>query len=633
MNERIQAGIDQLVRRLLSSQSADGSWRLGFIEEGMSTDAAAVMLLTGGGFGKPNLVSSLRDRILAKQHDDGAWRVYPDEDGGNLSATAESYFALQFAGISANEPKMKRAREAIQAMGGLQRIDSLLTKFMLATVGQYDWPRWFPVPLSLLLLPQSAPLHFFQFSCYARVHMAPMMLLGDRKPAFTLPHVEPLPQQPAVADTESWLAHFDQRLLVSHARGLFDIPGITAPTLRKQGTERAVQFMRQRLEPDGTLYCYASATMLMVQALRALGFANSDLMIARAIDGLSALVTKDNSHTTMQNTTSTVWDTALISHALQEAGTAPAHPAIRAAGRYLLSRQHTKLGDWKLRADTEHPEPGGWGFSDTNTINPDMDDTTASLRALKALGGGDSDTSGSYRDASERGLQWLLAMQNTDGGWAAFERNTNNRIISWVPLDGAEDAATDPSTPDLTGRTLDYLGRCEGLTAKGSPFIRRAADWLYKAQERNGSWYGRWGVCYLYGTWAALTGLTAVGEPPDHPQIRRAVDWLYGVQNGDGGFGESCRSDRVKRFVPLPYSTLSQTAWALDALTSVTEGKPTEAMERACSFLLETLQKSGRAAQYPTGAGLPGYLYTRYDSYSLIWPLLALANYRSKFLR
>ncbi|WP_240633055.1 squalene--hopene cyclase [Paenibacillus montanisoli] len=627
MNQRIQAGIDNLINRLLSSQSADGSWRLGFIEYGMSTDAAAVLLLTSAGINKPKLVSSLRDRILAKQSDDGAWRVYPDENGGNLSATAECYFALQFAGLSASEPRMVKAREAIRNMGGLSSIDSLLTKFMLAAVGQYEWPRWFPVPLSLLLLPQSAPVHFYKFSCYARVHMAPMMLLGDRKPAFKLPHVEPLPSQPS---TESWLNHFDRRFIEMYNNRLFDIPGLTAPTLREQGTKKALDFMFERLEPDGTLYCYASATMLMVQALRALGFAITDPIITRAIGGLEALLTQDNGHVTMQNTTSTVWDTALISHALREAGVTAAHPAIRSAGSYLLSRQHTKLGDWKLRADAEHPTPGGWGFSDHNTINPDMDDTTAALRALEALSG-IGPAGMTYQDAAERGLQWLLSMQNSDGGWAAFERNTNSRIIRFIPLDGAEDAATDPSTPDLTGRTLDYLGRHAGLTAKRSRFVRRAADWLYGTQERNGSWYGRWGVCYLYGTWAALTGLTAVGESPEHPQIRRAVDWLYRVQNSDGGFGESCRSDSVKRFSPLPYSTLSQTAWALDALTAVTAGRPTEAMERACSFLLQELNANGRAAQYPTGAGLPGYLYTRYDSYSLIWPLLALANYRNKF--
>ncbi|WP_225446261.1 terpene cyclase/mutase family protein [Paenibacillus rhizovicinus] len=628
MLQRIQPAVDALIGGLLQRQAADGSWRMGFIEGGTTMDAAAVFLLQSIGIRKPKLVRALAERMLAKQTQDGAWLVYPDEEGGNASATAECYYALQYAGLSPNEPALKKAKEAFEALGGMKQIDSLLTKFRLAVIGRYPWPRWFPVPLSIMMLPPSSPIHFFQFSGYARVHMAPMMLLADRKPGSKFPQVQSL-TEPVRGGNEfkrlmrSWHAHFRlpiQDLSEQRRKGLLSLPA----KLHDQAAGRAERYMLDRIEPDGTLHGYSSSTLMMLHALHARGYSMQHPVMEKAVRGLETLFFPDRltaALPSMQITTSALWDTALTSHALQAAGLTGEHPAVAKAGRYLLDRQHTALGDWKR--NVKRPVAGGWGFSDVNTINPDVDDTTAAMRAVRGLPGS------SVRQAVDRGLQWLLAMQNSDGGWAAFERNVDSRIIRWVPLDGAEDAATDPSTPDLTGRTLEYLGRSAGLTSDHA-YIRRGADWLYDRQEKDGSWYGRWGVCYIYGTWAALTGLAAVGEPADHPQIRKAVDWLFRVQQPDGGFGESCASDRVKRYLPLSYSTLSQTAWALDALIAVHD-RPLPAMERACDYLLTHVQRGGPAADYPTGAGLPGCLYMRYDSYAIVWPLLVLANYRAKY--
>lgn len=635
MEQRLQSGIAELTERLIRSQSADGSWRMGFIESGTSVDAAAIMLLQTAGLNRGKLVKALAERLLAKQGSDGAWRVYPDERDGNASATAEAYYALQLAGLSANEPGLVRAKTAFAEIGGMKRINSLLAKFHLALLGCYPWPRWFPVPLALLLLPDSSPVHFFQFSGYARVHIAPMLLLADRKPKRKSSGLHPLTAMKRSDDDmktlmHSWQDHFasplralrtDYRLRDSGNGGLGAAGGI-----RAKASRRAERYMLDRLEPDGTLYSYSSATLLMIHALRALGYGNRHPVLVHALQGLESLVFADErcgAKPTLQITTSALWDTALLGHALLAAGSPEGAAAARQAAGYLLPRQHTKLGDWKRNVHS--PLPGGWGFSAVNTINPDVDDTTAALRTIRLLPGAEA------AQASERGLQWLIGMQNPDGGWAAFERNIDNPLIRWVPLDGAKDAATDPSTPDLTGRTLEYLGNCAGLTGSLG-FIRRAADWLYRHQEKNGSWYGRWGVCYIYGTWAALTGLAAVREPLDHPRVRAAVEWLLGIQLSDGGFGESCASDGVKRFVPLSYGTLSQTAWALDALTAVLD-EPLPAMERACDFLLRhsALAPDSPSASYPTGAGLPGCLYTRYDSYSLVWPLLALAHYRGKY--
>ncbi|WP_274650575.1 prenyltransferase/squalene oxidase repeat-containing protein [Paenibacillus humicola] len=651
MTGRLNDGIAFLTRRLLTLQSADGSWRLGFFEEGSTTDAAVVLLFTAVFPERAGTVRRLCERIAANQRPEGWWTVYPDEPGGHASATAENYYALLAAGYDSGSV-VRRAGEAFAELGGRKRIDSLMTKFLLAVNGRYPWPKWFPVPITLLLLPVSSPVHFHLFSGYARVHMAPMLLLGDCKPVFgperfpaEAAFSRPPGGDPAFRADAEWARHFDRRLMAGgslpHPGGIGrgaqafrpeddaggqmqHPPGRLTGRLRRQAAERAVRYMLDRLEPSGTLYSYTTATVLMVYALLSAGFSPKHPVIANAAAGLESFLITDrnNGQTTLQNATSTVWDTALISHALQKAGLPAAHPAIQGAGRYLLARQHTRTGDWKLQAPGA--VPGGWGFSDCNTINPDVDDTSAALRAIAGLRG-----SPAGEEAHNRGLQWLLALQNDDGGWGAFERNCDSPLVKWLPLDGAGDAAADPSSADLTGRALEYLGGTAGLTVR-LPFIRRAADWLYLNQEPNGSWYGRWGVCYLYGTWAALTGLIAVGENPRHPQIRKAAEWLRYIQHDDGGFGESCVSDRVKRFVQLPLSTVTQTAWALDALVAV-QDRPDESARKAADYLLRNVGTDGPAARYPTGGALPGQMYTRYESYPLVWPLLALAHYRSKY--
>ncbi|MFC5648382.1 prenyltransferase/squalene oxidase repeat-containing protein [Paenibacillus solisilvae] len=625
----VQHGIDKLVYHFINTQSADGTWRFGFIEYGTTMDAAVIMLLQTLGYENHKLIDALCHRIQAKQHSDGGWRVYPDEHAPNLCATVESYFALLYAGVSASEASMVRARSIIMQLGGISRVNSLLTKFLLAVIGEYEWPRWFPVPLAFMMLPTSSPVHFFQFSGYARAHMAPMLILADRKPAFGSSPLSPeqslLLSNPAHDRLEpGWERHFNPRILAAiktWTQSVMKLPG----QANTAATRHAEQYMLDRIEPDGTLYSFASATVLMIHALRAIGYAADHEVIKKAVQGLESMVMTDldGNRITLQNTTSTVWDTSLISHALQSAGLNALNPSITQAGQYLLSKQHSKLGDWQLQV--QNPVPGGWGFSHVNHINPDIDDTTAALRAIYGLR-----HLPSYREASNKGLQWLLAMQNSDGGWAAFERNNNHRFISWLPLDGADDAATDPSIADLTGRTLEYAGGMLGLK-NNLLFIKRAVQWLYQHQEDNGSWYGRWGICYIYGTWAALTGLSAVGEPPDSAPIMKAKEWLLQIQNEDGGFGESCFSDKAKAFIPLTASTLSQTAWALDALISVSDS-PCKHMNSAVQFLLEQQFTAEIASFYPTGAALPGHMYTRYDSYSLIWPLLALSNYRKKYL-
>lgn len=278
-----------------------------------------------------------------------------------------------------------------------------------------------------------------------------------------------------------------------------------------------------------------------------------------------------------------------------------------------------KKADWRIHNPSA--SPGGWGFSNINTNHPDNDDTAAVLRALTQLSALDP----VYFEAWNRGSAWLLSMQNRDGGFGAFEKNVNNPIFASIPLENAKDAAVDPSTADLTGRVLEYLGNFAGLT-KDHPSIQAAVAWLLHQQEQNGSWYGRWGVCYIYGTWAAITGLKAAGLSNSHPAIAKAVKWLVSIQNKDGGFGESCRSSEVKTYMPLGFSTPSQTAWALDALLCVMDKKDT-VIQRSVKRLMKPFDEKSSA--YPTGIGLPKQFYIHYHSYNKIFPLLALSHYRN----
>jgi sporulenol synthase len=392
--------------------------------------------------------------------------------------------------------------------------------------------------------------------------------------------------------------------------------------LHEQALRFGERFMLSRLEADGTLYSYMTTTFLMIFALLALGYPKNHRVIRQAMNGLEALVYPLGHRAHLQETSSTVWDTALVLYALQEAGVDQNHPAILRGTSYLLSRQQTKVGDWSLK--NPHVPPGGWGFSDSNTINPDVDDTSYSLRALAP-----QVRAGRFQSEWNRALYWLLTMQNDDGGWPAFEKNTYKKLLKLIPYRDGKMEWGDPSSADLTGRTLQFFGRELGWTID-RPEVRRGWSWLYHHQRADGSWFGRWGIAYIYGTWAALTGCMAIKVPRDHGTIRKGVKWFLSKQNGDGGWGESCQSDIKRKFVPLPYSTPVQTAWALDALIACHD-QPNDAIEKGIECLLRLLEKRESEWTYPVGGGLAGQFYVYYHSYPYVWPLLALAHYCQKY--
>jgi sporulenol synthase len=601
INKGVQNQIDRLIHQIKERQSNDGTWKYCF-ESGPMTDAFFIMMLCTLDTDEEQLIQSLSQRLKQMQHSNGSWRLF-DDDEGNLSATVEAYSALLISGhATAADENMKKAEDFILKRGGVGKVHPS-TKFMLALNGLYPWPGIFPLPIFLLNIPSFLPFSFQKLSSYVRVHLAPILILGHKK--FSM-HMDGAPDLSHLY-IESTSRKARAKLLSVLQRVL---PGnlLSGSSLRK-----AEKYILRNIETDGTLYSYGTATFYMVYALLALGYDKKSPFIQHAIHGLKSMLYEKNDISHLQNSPSTIWDTALLSYALQESGVSHKDPSVKSSVVFLQSCQQNRFTD----------NPGGWGFSQSNTLHPDIDDTQAALRAITRHAMEDDQV----RKTWNTGVNWLMAMQNSDGGWGAFERNRYKSLYRSLPIENFKDVAIDPSTADLTGRTLEFLGNFVKMTIR-HPKIQAGAAWLINHQEEDGSWMGKWGVSYIYGTWAAITGLCAVGVKNDHPSIRKAVEWLKNVQQMDGGWGESCKSDKERTYIALPYSTIVQTSWAVDALMAACD-TPTPEIEKGIRFL--TSSQSERSLSYPTGAGLPGHFYIQYHSYNSIWPLIALSHFKKKF--
>ncbi len=554
-------------------------------------------------------------KIASTQLDNGGWRIYPDEEEGNLSATVQAYTALLLSeAYTRSDPAMQKAEAFIDRHGGVTK-SHFMTKMMLAVNGLYEYPGYFYFPMTYFLLAPEYAIGLYKCSNYARIHLTPMIICMNKR--FAVRHEVDdsyLKKDNSGGwfreDRADWAAYFIEAIKQV---------ALTPLHLHRAGYAAAETFMLERIETNGTLYSYASSTYYMIYALLALGHRSQSPILKNAMRGMEGYAAETYEGLHIQNSPSTVWDTALLSSAIQEAGIAYHDPMAAKANSYLWKKQQLRAGDWKVNAPNANP--GGWGFSDINSFIPDNDDTGAALRALARHAQNDEQAESAWR----RGLDYLLEMQNKDGGWGAFEKNAYNPILAHLPLENAKDALIDPSTPDLTGRVLHCLGYSAKYRVQQKR-IRKAVDWLINGQQQNGSWYGKWGICYIYGTWAAVTGMRAVGVAADHPSLQAAAYWLESIQRDDGGWGESCNSAEKETYVGLDTSTLSQTAWALDALLTIRNPEHTS-IQKGVAYLVT---HAGSYDRYPTGMGLPGGFYIHYESYNYLFPLLALGHYRLK---
>lgn len=624
MGLQTKNAIEQMIQHLKMSQTVNGSWDYPF-DTGISTDAYMIILLRTLKINDEGFIFRLVERIWSKQEDNGAWKLYDDEEDGNLSLTVEAYYSLLYSGyLDKDNKRMKAAKSFILEKGGIEK-SFIFTKMMLTLTGQSSSAFYFPLPVELILLPPSFPINFFDFSVFGRANLAPIMILS------TTNYSKKTKRSPDLSDLFAsrqddlfnWVETRETKKLFSTIeQGINCLIGLPK-NIHSLAINRAKQYILNHLESDGTFNSYFSSTFLMIFAFLSLGYSKKDPIIINAIKGLKAMKSNIDHHTHIQYTTANVWNTSLISYTLKEAGLPITDPVVVKADQYLLDKQHYKFGDWLIHNSVG--SPGGWGFSHINTINPDVDDTTASLRAISQL----VPSSTLYRYAWDKGVQWALSMQNDDGGWPAFEKNVDKKWLHLLPIEGGRFLLTDPSSADLTGRTLEFLGNYTNIP-KNHPAIKRGVNWLLDRQKKDGSWYGRWGICYIYGTWAAITGLIASGVAANEKVIEKAKNWLIKIQNEDGGWGESCKSDLNECYIPLGASNITQTAWALDTLIAIAD-KPTQEIEAGITHLLSSYGKNDWTSNYPVGQGMGGALYIHYHSYQHIFPLLALAHYQSKY--
>ncbi|KZR57760.1 terpene cyclase/mutase family protein [Pseudobacillus badius] len=618
MKHQVYKEMNSIANQFVQDQAEDGAWHYPF-ETGIASDCSMIILLRTLEINdEEELIKELVERIVGKQQEDGSWKLFHDQDKGNLTSTVEAYYALLYSGYrNPKDPEIQAARRFIMVNGGATEVHMFL-KILLALTGQCAWPH-FPVNIEVLLLPDSFPINLFDLSVYGRANLIPFLILANTN------FRRRTPKSPDLSDLFlKRKVHFFTEEQEEDARSVIKLikQGIKAlkyhGNLRELTLYRAEKYMLNRIEPDGTFLNYFSSTTLMIYALLARGYSNTHPVITRAVQGLKAMTCRIDGELHCQYTTASIWNTTLINYALQEAGIPYSSNMIQKANHYILSRQHLKYGDWVIHEP--NLLPGGWGFADMNTIHPDIDDTTTALRAIRSLAIEQVDC----RQAWDRGVNWLISMQNNDGGWAAFEKNVGKKVLNLLPLEGGKDLLIDPSTVDLTGRTLEFFGNYTHLDDH-HPMVKRGIRWLLRHQNADGSWVGRWGM-YIYGTWAAVTGMIAVGVSRNHPAIQKALAWLRKIQNPDGGWGESCKSDIKNCYVPLGESTRTHTAWALDTLISAATGVTPE-IENGAAFLTDKKEKKWTAA-YPKGRGMAGSFYINYHCYEYVFPLLSLAHFQ-----
>ena len=623
--EEVAAALERGRAGLLARREPDGHW-CGELEGDTILESEFVLLLAFLGKHSETRVARAANYLRAKQLRGGGWPNYP---GGpaEVSVSVKAYFALKIAGDQVDAPHMVRAAEVIRALGGAESTNSF-TRFYLALLGQLSYSACPSVPAELMLLPRWFFFNIYAMSAWSRTIFVPLSVVDAHKPVTRLPesmHIRELflqppetPRRPA-RPTDTWLSWTNLFLGIDWVLKKAERWGLTV--LRRFAVRKAVKWMRERCRPvesDG-LGAIFPPIIYHAVVLQCLGVPHDDPEMQWVMGQLDALGIEEEGALRLQPCKSPVWDTALSLIGLADSGGAADSEDVETAIRWLLEKEVRRPGDWSRTV--RGVEPGGWFFEYRNAYYPDTDDTSMVLIALARLGHA---TRAAAQPAVHRAINWLLAMQNTNGGWGAFDRNIENEILTKVPF-ADHNAMLDPACPDISARVLEALSHF-GFRVGQEP-VDRAVAFIVSRQEENGSWFGRWGVNYIYGTWQVLVGLAAVGFDLSAPVVRRAVRWLKDVQNADGGWGESCRSYDDLSMAGVGESTASQTAWALLGLLAAGEGDSPE-VRAGVEYLIGTQDADGAWREEPfTGTGFPRVFYLKYHMYPVYFPLMALGRY------
>jgi squalene-hopene/tetraprenyl-beta-curcumene cyclase len=621
--------IETATQALLACQQPDGHWV--FELEADATIPAEYVLLKHylGLAPDPALEAKIAAYLRRTQGAHGGWPLFHDGDF-DISASVKAYFALKMIGDRADAPHMQRARKAIWAHGGAGR-SNVFTRALLALYGMVSWRAVPAMPVEIMLLPSWFPFHLDKVSYWARTVLTPLLVLRALQPRARNPKgvtieelfLEP-PQQlgtPPKAPHQKWLWFVFFRIVDAVVRR---IEPLFPARVRKRAIDAAVAFVTTRLNGEDGLGAIFPAMANTVMMFDTLGYPDNhpDVVIARRSIEKLLIVKPDEAY--CQPCVSPVWDTALVCHTLLEAGgDAATKQAVRGL-EWLVPLQVCDIaGDWSVQRP--NVRPGGWAFQYANAYYPDLDDTAVVVMAMDRVQhmlGSDQ-----FDPAIARAREWISGLQSRNGGWAAFDADNVYYYLNNIPFSD-HGALLDPPTEDLTGRCMSMLAQLG--ERPGDPALLQGLEFLRRTQHPEGSWYGRWGMNYIYGTWSVLCALNAIRLDQGSPETRRAADWLAAIQNADGGWGEDGTSYKLDyRGYEAAPSTASQTAWALLGLMAAGEVDH-PSVGRGVAYLLATQQDHGfwDEARY-TATGFPRVFYLRYHGYAKFFPLWALARYRN----
>jgi squalene-hopene/tetraprenyl-beta-curcumene cyclase len=621
---RVGGAIEAARKYLFSRQHEEGYW-CGELEADTTLESDYILLHTLLGTGNVERFQKCANWILQHQNEDGGWSIYV---GGpsNISASVKAYFGLKLVGYKADHPALVRARKKILEMGGVTRVNTF-TKIYLCFFGQYDYDAVPAIPPEIVLFPNWFWFNIYEISSWSRAILVPLSICYAKKPFKKIPReigVEELfvggmkksrMHLPWADQLVSWRNFF---LVLDRMIHWFE--RIHVRPLRSIAIRTAEKWMLERFEMSDGLGAIYPSMMNAIIALRCLGYSMDDPQVIRALDEFEKLGIEEEDTFRMQPCMSPVWDTAYALFALGEAGVPANDPRMVKCADWILQKQVRNVGDWKVK--NKKGQPGGWYFEFNNEWFPDVDDSAMVCLGLSRV----EHPNGRYqRESVQRAIDWILSMQCKNGGWASFDKDNDEMIFQHIPF-ADHNAMLDPATVDITGRILEMLATY-GYD-KDHRAVKRAIKFIRSEQEPDGSWFGRWGVNYIYGTFLVLRGMEAIGVDLHEPCIQQGAEWLRMVQNADGGWGETVGSYDDPTLRGQGDSTPSQTAWAILGLLAANDTR-SDSVARGIAYLLRTQNQGGSwDEKYFTGTGFPRVFYLMYHLYREYFPLLALTTYQ-----
>ncbi|PSH03301.1 MAG: squalene--hopene cyclase [Acidobacteria bacterium] len=623
LSTQLKKAIHAAQEFLFNKQHEDGWW-CGELECDTTLESDYIFLHTVLGTRDERRFQQCADEILRHQNEDGGW---PNYTGGpsNVTISVKAYFALKMCGYLPDDPRMALARERILALGGVPACNTY-GKLYLCALGQYDYDAVPAIPPEIVLFPKWFWFNIYEISSWSRVMLIPLSICYAKKPFKKIPDEWNIDELfPEGRHGSSLRLKWDKKLFgwrnffLVLDRLCHGFERVHVRPLRSIALKAAEKWMLERFELSDGLGAIYPSVLNSIIAMRCLGYSLDDPQVIRALDEYGKLAIEEGDTFRIQPCVSPVWDTAYALCALVESGVSSTDPRMVKGAEWMLKKQIRRKGDWAVKVP--NAEPGGWYFEFNNEFYPDVDDTAQVLLALNQIQTSDARF---QSESVQRGIDWELAMQCKDGGWASFDKDNDRMVFQYIPF-ADHNAMLDPATADITGRVLECLA-AHGFTLKDK-VVQRAIAFLSKEQESDGPWFGRWGVNYIYGTMCVLRGLEAIGFDNHDAMVQQATEWLRMVQNSDGGWGETTESYDDENLKGVGESTNSQTAWAVLGLMAGGDYR-SESLARGIAYLLDHQDADGGWSEVPfTGTGFPRVFYLKYHSYPWYFPLLALAKY------